>query len=143
MTRVFLLEDEMPPVAAASHVQFGQRCIDIKLPEGLGDYEDIMDELHGYTQVLLGHEESPLVSPYLTLMEIATVYLARAYEIEMFIFEGEHTDAIPPGHVLRKLRTGPLQSFINMARKLADLGSRRLSQETLLTEQRKTEDFRR
>jgi hypothetical protein len=101
-----------------------------------------MDELHSYTQVLLGHDDSPVVSPYLTLMEIATVYLARAYEIEMLIYEGEHTDAIPPGHLLRKLRTGPLQSFINMARKLADLGSRRLSQEQMLTEQRRTEDKR-
>ena len=129
-------------VAAPTHVQFGQRVCEVPLPEGLGDYDEIMDELFEYTKVLKGLADAPVNSPYLQLMEVATAYLVRAYEIEMLIYSGEHEGTIERGSTLFKLRTGPLESFINTCRRMADLGSRRLSQETLLTDQRRTDGFR-
>lgn len=139
--RVILTED-LPDVVSPSHVQFGQRLIDVPLPAGLGSYEEIIDELLGYVDILKGLADSPVNSPYLTLMEVSTAYLSRAYEIEMLIFVGEHNGSIERGDMLYKLRTGPLDSFISMARKMAELGSRRLSQEQLLSEQRRTEGER-
>jgi len=130
-------EDQQPPVAHPRHVQFGHRLIDVKLPDGLEPYDTMMDELMSMTRVLKGAADAPVSSPYLSLMEVATAYLARAYEIEMLIHAGEHGGQIERGDDLYKFRTGPLQSFINMARKMTDLGSRRLSQEALLSDQRR------
>lgn len=130
-------DEEMPAVSHPSHVQFGERLIDVPLPDGLPTYDEILQELHGYVDVLKGHADSPVLSPYLSLLEVATAYLARAYEIEMLIYEGEISTAIQRGDPLYRLRTGLLASFINMARKLTDLGSRRLTQESLLSQQRR------
>lgn len=130
-------ESPLPPVAHPRHVQFGHRLIDIKLPDGLEEYDEMMTELLDMTRVLKGTADAPVSSPYLSLMEVATAYLARAYEIEMLIHQGEHGGQIERGDDLYKFRTGPLQSFINMARKMTDLGSRRLSQEALLADQRR------
>lgn len=128
--------------AAVTHVQFGHRVSEVPTIDGLGTYDEIMDELLEMTLVLKGHADAPVESPYLQLMEVATAYLTRAYEIEMLIHRGEHDQVIERGSELFKLRTGPLESFINACRRLADLGSRRLSQEALLSEQRRTEGFR-
>lgn len=135
-------EPDLPEVAAPTHVQFGQRVCDVPLPEGLGDYDAIMDELLGYVQVLKGLADAPVNSPYLQLMEVATAYLVRGYEIEMLIHSAEHDGSVERGSALFKLRTGPLEAFINTCRRMADLGSRRLSQEDLLTAQRRTDGFR-
>jgi hypothetical protein len=118
------------------HVQFGYRLTEVKLPEGLPTYEEVLDELFGYTDVLLGRVDPPVTSPYLTLAEVAAAYYARAREIEMLIYQGEQDHSIPRGSVFYKLRTGLLNSFIEMSKRLYDLGSRRLTQEDLLTRQR-------
>lgn len=118
------------------HVQFGRKLIEIKLPEGLPPFEDIIEELHEYCDVLLGRKEPPVESPYLGLAEVAAAYHARAREIEQLIYEAENTDAIVRGSQYYKLRTGQLNSFIEMSKRLYDLGSRRLSQEQLITQQR-------
>jgi hypothetical protein len=125
------------PVAHPRHVQFGHRLMDVKLPDGLEEYDEMMDELLEMTRVLKGSADAPVSSPYLSLMEVATAYLARAYEIDMLIHQGEHGGKIERGDDLYRFRTGPLRSFIDMARKMTDLGSRRLSQEALLSEQRR------
>lgn len=96
----------------------------------------MVEELLGYTDVLLGREEPPLNSPYLTLAEVAAAYYARAREIEMLIYIGEQDGSIPRGSTFYKLRTGLLNSFIEMSKRLYDLGSRRLTQEDLITRQR-------
>lgn len=118
------------------HVQFGYKLTEVQLPEGLGTYEEVVDELFGYTDVLLGREQPPVVSPYLTLAEVAAAYYARAREIEMLIYQGEQDGSIPRGSQFYKLRTGLLNSFIEMSKRLYDLGSRRLTQEDLITRQR-------
>jgi len=87
--------------------------------------------------VLLGHEPSPLQSPYLGLQEVATAYLARAYELDMLIHHAEDSGEVRRGTPYYRIRTGVLRTFIDMARKLADLGSRRLTQEDLITRQRR------
>lgn len=123
-------------VAAPSHVQFSQRLTDVPLGEGIPSVEELQDELLEYTDVLLGRVDPPIDSPYLSLMEISAAYHARALEMEMLIHYEEQQKRVIRGHPLYKFRTGQLRSFIEMSKRLADLGSRRLTQEALLSEQR-------
>lgn len=126
-------------VAAPSHVQFGQRLTEVPVVDDRGqrlDADELIEELIAYTDVLLGREPAPVQSPYLDLCEIATAYYARALEMEMRIHDLERNHVVPKGHPLYKFRTGSLRSFIEMAKRMADLGSRRLSQERLLEDQR-------
>jgi hypothetical protein len=138
--RLRLIDEELPDLAAPGHIQYGQRVTDVPLPVGLGTYDELVDELLGYAHILKGLADAPMASPYLTLMETATAYLVRAYEIEMLIYTGEHNKTLEKEY--SNLRTRQLQSFIDMARKMADLGSRRLTMEQVLTEQRRTEGER-
>lgn len=110
----------------------------VDFPEGLPeDPNEVFDELEGYVQVLLGHVDPPVDSPYLALQEVATAYLSRAYELSMLIHRGEIDGSIRRGSTYNLLRTRSLRDFIDMARKLAELGSRRLAQEVLVTQQRR------
>lgn len=123
-------------IKAPTHVQFGQRLTDVPLGEGLPDPDDLMDEFLGYANVLLGRVDPPVESPYLTLMEVATAYYARALEVEMHIYHLEQEGKVVRGSPYYRFRTGQLRSFIELSKRLSDLGSRRLTQETLLTNQR-------
>ena len=120
-------------IAHPRHVQFGQRLSEVDVPTGLSDYDTLFDEILDMLHIMQGKADSPVISPYLSLMEVATAYIARGFEIEMLILQLEHQG----DHSLQKFRTGPLRSFIDAARKMVDLGSRRLSQETLLSEMRR------
>lgn len=122
--------------AAPTHVQFGQRLTEVPVAEGLQDVAELQDELLHYANVLLGREDPPVDSPYLSLMEIATAYHARALEMEMQIHWEEQNHRVIRGHPLYKFRTGQLRSFIELSKKMADLGSRRLTQEGLLNDMR-------
>ena len=124
-------------VAAPSHVQFSRRLTEVPVPEGLPTPDEIKDELLGYCDVLLGRVEPPVRSPYLDLAEIATAYYARALELDMLIHESERDGDVPRGHPLYRIRTGALRSFIEMSKRMSDLGSRRLTQEQLLFQQRR------
>lgn len=124
------------PAAHPSHVQFGRKLTDVQLPKGLPSYDQILDELQDYCDVLLGHTEPPVASPYLTMMEVAAAYHSRACEIEMLIYTGEQNGTIKRGDPHYRLRTGQLEAFKSMTRKMFELGSRRLTQEDLLTRQR-------
>ena len=128
--------DGKPQVAAPDHVQFSQRVTDVPLPSGLPTPDEIYDELQGYTDVLLGRQPSPVNSPYLALAEIATAYYARAQELDMLIHEAERNGDVMRNAPHYKIRTGALRSFIEMSKKMADLGSRRLTQEQLLYQAR-------
>ncbi len=123
-------------VAHPSHVQFGTRLVDIPLSEGIPSVEELIEEFLGYANTLLGRADAELESPYLDLMEHAAAYYARAKEVEMLIFGEEHARRVVRGHPLNKFRTGQLRSFIEMSKMLADVGSRRLTQERLLEDQR-------
>lgn len=125
-----------PDNVTAQHVQYGTKLVSVHLPPGLPQYERILEELHEYREVLLGRVRPPVLSPYLGLAEVAAAYYARARELEQLIYIGEQDGSITRGSQYYKLRTGTLGSFIQMASKLYDLGSRRLTQEDLLTRQR-------
>lgn len=122
-----------PPKAA----QYSQKLVSVELPAGLPEVDDVYTELQGYTDVLLGREDPPVESPYLTLAEVATAYYARACELDALIHEGQDKGTITKGSQYYRIRTGVLRTFIEMTRKLADLGSRRLTQEQLITQQRR------
>src|SRR3954465_5618331 len=119
-------------VAAPTHVQYGQRMTDVPLGTDLPTPDEIKDELLGYCDVLLGRCDPPVDSPYLALAEIATAYYARACELDMLIHEEERTGRVIRGHALYRVRTGALRSFMEMSKRMSDLGSRRLTQESLL-----------
>jgi len=130
-------DDEEPEVAAPSHVQFSQRLTEVPLDSGLPSPDEIKEELLGYCDVLLGRVDPPVDSPYLALAEIATAYYARGCELDMLIHEEERSGRVIRGHALYRVRTGALRSFLEMSKKMSDLGSRRLTQEQLLFDERR------
>lgn len=75
-------------------------------------------------------------SPYLTLMEVAVAYYSRGQELDALIHEAEITKAVRKTDPYYKVRVGPLRAFLEMARKQCDLGSRRLTQEEIISRQR-------
>lgn len=97
------------------------------LEEGLGDVQTLSEELAGYTDVLLGRKDPPVDQGLLTLMEVADAYYARAKEIEMRILAEERNGGAFKGSPMYRFRTGELRSFIELSRRAADLGSRRLT----------------
>lgn len=119
-----------------NEAQMGRRLIDIEMGIGLSHVDELWEEIQQYMDVLLGRTESPISSPYLSLAEVATAYYARAQEIDALIHAAEREGAILRGSPLYKFRTGELRSFIELSKKVADLGSRRLTQEQLLQQQK-------
>ena len=138
--RIKLPESGLPGVSGEvrhpSHVQFGQRLTTVPLPAGLPDVPVILSELHEYWDVLLGRVDPPVDSPYLGLMECAVAYYSRAQEIDALIHEAEGTGAVKKSDPYYRVRVGPLRAFIEAARKHCDLGSRRLTQEDVISRQR-------
>ena len=133
------LQDErwtMVRVASPTHVQFSQRLNTVPVGVGLSEVADLVVELHEYCDVLLGRVDAPVQSPYLDLCEVATAYYARALEMDMHIHNAEREGFVLKGSELYRFRTGTLRSFIDMSKKMSELGSRRLSQEDLLARQR-------
>lgn len=122
--------------ANQSDIQFGQRLNTVPVIEGLPHIDLLHDEFIGYVDVLLGRKDAPVESPYLQLAEVATAYYARALEVDMLIHAGERNGDIHRGSPYYRFRTGELRAFIDMSKKCAELGSRRLSQESLLYQQR-------
>lgn len=115
------------------HVQFSQKLTEVPLGTALPSPDEIRDELLEYCDVLLGRVDPPVDSPYLGLCEIATAYYARACELDMLIHEEERAGRVLRGTGYYRLRTGALRSFLEMSKRMADLGSRRLTQEQVLT----------
>lgn len=112
--------------------QFGHTLSSVLVGLGLGNVDDLRDEFLGYANVLLGRASSPVESPYLALQEVASAYHSRAREVEMLIYDAERQGDVMRGSPLYKFRTGSLSSFIGLSKLMAELGSRRLSQEQLL-----------
>ena len=121
--------------STSREIQFTRRVTSVPVGWGISSLDDLHDEFLGYANVLLGRDESPMVSPYLALQEVAAVYYARACEVEMLIHEGTRTGQIAVGSPLNKFRTGALRSFLAMSKMMSELGSRRLSEEQLLHQQ--------
>jgi hypothetical protein len=104
-----------------------RRVRDVPLAIGLPTLDELEEEFFGYADVLLGRQEPPIDNGVLTLMEVADAYLARGYEVEMMILAAERRRDILKSSPYSKYRTGELRSFIELARKATDLGSRRLT----------------
>lgn len=92
-------------------------------------------ELLDMTDVLIGRVDPPVWAGHLTLMEVADAYYARAAEMTMLIQSKEREGIVGKGDSLYKFRTGELRTFMEMAKRAADLGSRRLTEEQLKFEQ--------
>ena len=117
-------------------VQFGHKLSSVPVGLGLPVVDELWKELQGYIDILLGRKAPPVDSPYLALAEVATAYYCRAQEIDATIHSGERSGDIVKGSPYYKFRTGELRSFIELAKKAAELGSRRLTQERLIHDAR-------
>lgn len=109
----------------------------VPLGHGLPNLTVMRAELLDMTDVLIGRKEPPINAGHLTLMEVADAYYARASEMTMLIQEMESDGLIKRGRgndkgdALYQFRTGELRTFMEMAKRAADLGSRRLTEESL------------
>lgn len=112
----------------------------ITLGSGLPMLDECFDELTGYAEHLATFvgDGVPAVGSTLDLLEIASAYLARAYDIERRLHHREQAQGLPRGCPEQRFRTGALESFICQARVCRDLGSRRLSYAQLLYDSEKT-----
>jgi hypothetical protein len=117
-------------------IQFSRTLTSVFTEMGLPTLEKLVEELDGYKDVLMGRTPSPIDSPYLAMQEVATAYHSRACELEMIIHRGEREGLIPRNSAYYKFRTGELRDFQELAKRCAELGSRRLTQEQLLTQHR-------
>lgn len=111
----------------------------MELGHGLPDVKKLRKELLSMTAVLMGRKPSPLPMGRLTLMEVADGYYSRAAEMKMLIQQMEADGLIDRGSrkagdngdPLYQFRTGELSTFMEMAKRAADLGSRRLTEDQL------------
>ena len=109
-----------------------------RLGVGLPTVEEIREELRGYRQVLLGHDDPPIAlrgKGVATLMEYAEGVFSRACDIEQLILEAVDQGWISKSSSYHTLRTQELRSFKEMSRSAAELGSRRITYENLRVQQ--------
>jgi len=85
------------------------------------------DEVDGYLAVLLGHTPPPFDNGVMTLLEYAGAVHARGVELSMYLSRAEADGVVSRGSKAYKFRTGELRSFIELASRAIDLGSRRLT----------------
>lgn len=111
----------------------------ISLGHGLPDLEECFDELTGYAVDLARYYDPDIpIGATLDLLEVASAYLARAFDIERQLYQREQTHSLPRGCPEQRFRTGALESFIAQAKVCRDLGSRRLSFAQLRYDSEKT-----
>lgn len=106
---------------------------DVQVGTGLPSPEDLSSEFKGYMEVLVGRVPPPVDNGVMTLMEVADAYFARAMEVTFLLHEAEREGAPMhfKGSSYYQFRTGELRDFTDLAKRAADLGSRRLTQERL------------
>lgn len=94
--------------------------------------------------ILMGRIPPPVEAGDLTLMEVADAYFARGCEIQYQILKAEREGGVFKGHSYYKFRTGQLRTFLELSKKAAELGSRRLTQARLLYDMdREAQDMHR
>jgi hypothetical protein len=96
---------------------------------GLPALISLKAEFVDYWDILLGRAEPPFWNGVATLMEVADAYYARAAEVTALIQEAERLKMSTPAYT--KFRTGSLRTFMEMAKRAADLGSRRITLEQM------------
>lgn len=116
--------------------QYGQTLRDVPLKYGLPPVDDLVKELAGYTDVLLGRVSPPIDNGVATLMEVANAYFARACELDMLIHEGEREGDIFKGSDYYKFRTGELRTFLELTKRSFELGSRLITVEQMRMSER-------
>jgi hypothetical protein len=77
--------------------------------------------------ILMDREPMPIDAGLMTLMEVSTVFHARAKEIEQLLHRRENEGVILKQSSLYKFRTGELRSFIEMTKTYIEVGSRRVT----------------
>lgn len=102
-----------------------------KVAEGLPTVPEMQIEIQDMMDVLLGREESPVGTGINALMECADMYFARASELTTLILAAEREGAISTTSQTSKFRKGELRTFMEMAKRASDLGSRRITVEQL------------
>lgn len=107
-----------------------------RVGEGLPNMTLLVSELQEMWDVLLGRVDppKPVRGSVLSLMEVADAYYARASEIKGHLQRLEREGRVVKGSPHYKFRVGELQTFMEVARKSSDLGSRRLTEETMRRE---------
>lgn len=98
-----------------------------RLNGGLPPVEILREELAGYRQVLLGHEDPPYYKGVMTLMETAEAYYSRACEMEQLIFDAIAEGQISKSSEYNTFRTQTLRSFKELSKSATELGSRRIT----------------
>lgn len=112
----------------------GLRLRAVKLGDGAPSIPEMQNELLDMTDILLGRKDSPINHGTMSLFEVADAYYARAMEMTMLLQQAEREGTITRGSAHYKFRTGELRTFCEMAKRAADLGSRRVTDEQLQLE---------
>lgn len=94
---------------------------------GLPNCFKLQCELQDMMDVLLGRNDPPIQSGVSTLMEVADAYFARGSEIAMQILAAVRDGRLSKGSAHDRFRTGELRHFLEVAKKAAELGSRRIT----------------
>ena len=92
-------------------------------------------ELEEMKDVLMGRTEPPVNLGLHTLQEVADAYYARAGEWTIEILKAEVDGNITSTSSLSKFRKGECRTFMEIAKRAAELGSRRITWEQLRWEQ--------
>lgn len=77
--------------------------------------------------MLLGREPLPIQNGVMSLMESAVVMYGRASEVYAAIQQAEQEGVVMTGSGTYHFRTGELRTFMEMAKRFIDLGSRRVT----------------
>lgn len=98
------------------------------LGEGVPSLILLKSEVQDMWDVLLGRKDPPVPARRVeALMEVADAYYARAMEITALIQRAEQEGRLAKGSEYTKFRTGELRTFSEVAKRSADLGSRRIT----------------
>jgi hypothetical protein len=122
----------VPQHDEAGHSPLGSLVRNVQVGEGLPPVEELEEELEGYMDVLMGRVPPPVDAGILTLQEVADAYFARASEIQFQIHKLERKGDVFRGSTYYKFRTGELRTFLDLSKRAAELGSRRLTHARLL-----------
>jgi hypothetical protein len=112
----------------------------VNLAMGLAELSRLEAEVDYMWDVLVGRKDAPRLpqSPFLALQEIAVAFLARALEIDALIHRGLRNKEIASKSPIDNFRLHDLANLIVLCRKAADLGSRRLTEASMLHDARRS-----
>lgn len=123
--------NQLAPEMPRGH--YGVRKFDVG--RGIASVAALRAELLDMTDVLMGRAQSPFNDRRVdALMEVADAYYARAAEMTMRIQMMEGDGRVRRGDALYKFRTGELRTFMEMAKRASEVGSRRVTVKQMLLE---------